>query len=290
MPGHARSPKPGPASGLASSHPADPAPLPTSSPAPLPAPGQRQERGPGAGVGTPHIAAAPGDFAPLVLMPGDPRRARRIAETFLQDARLVTDVRGILGYTGTHQGEPMSVLASGMGIPSVSIYATELFRHYGVRRIVRVGTAGAITESVAVRDVVIASAAHTDSSLSRILVDGVTLSLAPSYRLLHAAAEAARQRGRSGGEAVHIGPVFTSDHFYLDRPAVFDALERRGTLAVEMEAAGLYAVASAEGGEALAVLTVSDHLRTGDVLTAEERETDFDRALRIAATALLADA
>ncbi|MFF5006345.1 purine-nucleoside phosphorylase [Streptomyces phaeochromogenes] len=236
-------------------------------------------------TGTPHISAAPGDFAPLVLMPGDPRRARRIAETFLEDARRVTEVRGILGYTGSHQGVPMSVLASGMGIPSVSIYATELFRHYGVRRIVRVGTAGAIPASVRVRDVVIASAAHTDSSLGRVLVDGVTLSLAPSYRLLRAAADAAEQEP----SAVHIGAVFSSDHFYLDRPALFDALERRGTLAVEMEAAGLYAVACAEGGEALAVLTVSDHLRTGDALTADERETDFDRALRIAAVALLAD-
>lgn len=237
-------------------------------------------------TGTPHIAARPGDFAPLVLMPGDPSRARRIAETFLQDARQVTDVRGILGYTGTHRGVPMSVLASGMGIPSMTIYATELFRHYGVRRIVRVGTAGAIPASVAVRDVVIASAAHTDSSIGRVLVDGVTLSLVPSHRLLRAATDAAE---REPTTAVHTGPVFSSDHFYLDRPALFDALERRGTLAVEMEAAGLYAVAGTEGGEALAVLTVSDHLRTGDALTAEERETDFDRAVRIAAAALLTD-
>ncbi|MDG9713680.1 purine-nucleoside phosphorylase [Streptomyces sp. DH10] len=236
-------------------------------------------------TGTPHIAARPGDFAPLVLMPGDPRRARRVAETFLRSARQITDVRGILGYTGTHRGVPMSVLASGMGIPSVTIYATELFRHYGVRRIVRVGTAGAIPAAVSLRNVVIASAAHTDSSLSRVLGDGVTLSLAPSYRLLRAAADAAER----DPSAVHIGPVFSSDHFYLDRPALFDALEHRGTLAVEMEAAGLYAVACAEGGEALAVLTVSDHLRTGDALTAEERETDFDRTLRIAATALLTD-
>lgn len=224
-------------------------------------------------------------------MPGDPRRARRIAETFLDDARLVTDVRGILGYTGSHRGVPMSVLASGMGIPSVSIYATELFRHYGVRRIVRVGTAGALTASVAVRDVVIASAAHTDSSVSRLLVDGVTLSLAPSYRALRAAVDAADavEREASDGVAVHIGPVFSSDHFYLDRPAVLDALERRGTLAVEMEAAGLYAVAAAEGGEALAVLTVSDHVRTGEALSAADRETGFDRAVRIAAAALRAD-
>ncbi|MFF9780057.1 purine-nucleoside phosphorylase [Streptomyces sp. NPDC013978] len=254
-------------------------------------------------AGTPHISAAPGDFAPLVLMPGDPRRARRIAETVLDDARLVTEVRGILGYTGTYRGVPMSVLASGMGIPSMSIYATELFRHYGVRRIVRVGTAGALPTSVALRDVVIASAAHTDSSVSRLLVDGVTLSLAASYRPLRAAVDAAAAAdaeaeaeaeapGAPSGPrrpAVHIGPVFSSDHFYLDRPAVLDALERRGTLAVEMEAAGLYAVAAAEGGEALAVLTVSDHVRTGEALSAADRETGFDRAVRIAAAALSAD-
>ncbi|SFM89577.1 purine-nucleoside phosphorylase [Streptomyces sp. cf124] len=250
-----------------------------------------------AAAGTPHIAAAPGDFAPLVLMPGDPRRARRIAETVLADARLVTEVRGILGYTGTYRGVPMSVLASGMGIPSVSIYATELFRHYGVRRIVRVGTAGALPVSVGLRDVVIASAAHTDSSVSRLLVDGVTLSLAASYRPLRAAVDAADSSEAEGPgapsgsrrPAVHIGPVFSSDHFYLDRPAVLDALERRGTLAVEMEAAGLYAVAAAEGAEALAVLTVSDHVRTGEALSAADRETGFDRAVRIAAAALSAD-
>ncbi|MFF9037819.1 purine-nucleoside phosphorylase [Streptomyces sp. NPDC014892] len=249
-------------------------------------------------AGTPHISAAPGDFAPLVLMPGDPRRARRIAETVLDDARLVTEVRGILGYTGTYRGVPMSVLASGMGIPSMSIYATELFRHYGVRRIVRVGTAGALPTSVALRDVVIASAAHTDSSVSRLLVDGVTLSLAASYRPLRAAVDAADAEaeaeapGAPSGPrrpAVHIGPVFSSDHFYLDRPAALDALERRGTLAVEMEAAGLYAVAAAEGGEALAVLTVSDHVRTGEALSAADRETGFDRTVRIAAAALSAD-
>ncbi|MEV6377969.1 purine-nucleoside phosphorylase [Streptomyces sp. NPDC051773] len=270
--------------------PANPAPGPSTAPRADPAPLS-------APTPTPHISAAPGDFAPLVLMPGDPRRARRIAETVLDDARLVTEVRGILGYTGTYRGVPMSVLASGMGIPSVSIYATELFRHYGVRRIVRVGTAGALPVSVALRDVVIASAAHTDSSVSRLLVDGVTLSLAASYRPLRAAVDAAdfseaEGPGTPGGSrrpAVHIGPVFSSDHFYLDRPAVLDALERRGTLAVEMEAAGLYAVAAAEGAEALAVLTVSDHVRTGEALSAADRETGFDRAARVAAAALSAD-
>ncbi|KKD05934.1 purine-nucleoside phosphorylase [Streptomyces sp. WM6386] len=239
---------------------------------------------------TAHISAAPGDFAPDVLMPGDPRRARRIAETILQNARLVTDVRGIEGYTGTYRGAPLSVLASGMGMPSVTIYATELFRFYGVRRIVRVGTAGGIPASVGLRDVVVATAAHTDSAMGSRRIDGVHLSHAASFGLAAAAARAAEAGGGSGdgaGPRTHIGPVFTTDHFYLERPALFERLETHGTLAVEMEAAGLYATAAAEGGQALAVLTVSDHVRHAQALTPDERETDFDRAVTIAATALL---
>ncbi|MFI7497631.1 purine-nucleoside phosphorylase [Streptomyces sp. NPDC049687] len=235
---------------------------------------------------TAHISAAPGDFAPDVLMPGDPRRARRIAETILQDARLVTDVRGVEGYTGTYRGVPLSVLASGMGMPSVTIYATELFRFYGVRRIVRVGTAGGIPASVGLRDVVVATAAHTDSAMGSRRIDGVHLSHAASFDLAAAAAHAA-EAGDGAGPRAHIGPVFTTDHFYLERPALFERLEAHGTLAVEMEAAGLYATAAAEGGRALAVLTVSDHVRHAEALTPAERETDFDRAVTIAATALL---
>ncbi|MFF7542959.1 purine-nucleoside phosphorylase [Streptomyces canus] len=233
---------------------------------------------------TPHISAAPGDFAPDVLMPGDPRRARRIAETILQDARLVTDVRGIEGYTGSYRGVPLSVLASGMGMPSVTIYATELFRFYGVRSIARVGTAGGIPASVGLRDVVVATSAHTDSAMGSRRIDGVHLSHAASFRLAAAAARAAGTGGH-----IHVGPVFTTDHFYLERPALFERLEAHGTLAVEMEAAGLYATAAAEGGRALAVLTVSDHVRHTEALTPAERETDFDRAVTIAATALLAE-
>jgi len=237
---------------------------------------------------TAHISAAPGDFAQDVLMPGDPRRARRIAETMLQNPRLVTDVRGIEGYTGTYRGAPLSVLASGMGMPSVTIYATELFRFYGVRRIVRVGTGGGLPASVGLRDVVVATAAHTDSAMSGRRIDGVHLSHVASFELAVAAAQAAGTGlGTGSGPHVHIGPVFTSDHFYLERPALFERLEAHGTLAVEMEAAGLYATAAAEGGRALAVLTVSDHVRRAEALTPAERETDFDRAVTIAATALL---
>ncbi|MEU1480967.1 purine-nucleoside phosphorylase [Streptomyces sp. NPDC005760] len=237
---------------------------------------------------TAHISAAPGDFAPDVLMPGDPRRARRIAETILQDARLVTDVRGIEGYTGTYRGAPLSVLASGMGMPSVTIYATELFRFYGVHRIVRVGTAGALPAAVGLRDVVVATAAHTDSAMGSRRIDGVHLSHTASFGLVAAAAQAAEAGDEDGGgPRTHIGPVFTTDHFYLERPELFERLEAHGTLAVEMEAAGLYATAAAEGGQALAVLTISDHVRHPEALTPAERETDFDRAVAIAATALL---
>lgn len=241
-------------------------------------------------MATPHISAGNGDIAPLVLMPGDPRRAARIAEQFLDDARQVSDVRGIGGFTGTYQGTPMSVMASGMGIPSISIYATELFRFYGVKRICRVGTCGGISSKVKVRDVVIASAAHTNSNVSRVFVPDVTLSLSASYDMLRGAVDAARERDASAsGSAVHVGPVFSSDFFYLGRGDVIEGLDRVGTLGVEMEAAALYACAAIEGTEALTVLTVSDHLKDGaGDMTADERETNFQNSLRIAAAGLLA--
>ncbi|MEY9872035.1 purine-nucleoside phosphorylase [Streptacidiphilus sp. MAP12-33] len=231
-------------------------------------------------MATPHISAEPGDFAPRVLMPGDPLRARRIAEDLLTDAKQVTDVRGILGFTGTYRGEPLSVMASGMGAPSMSIYATELFRFYGVRRIVRVGTAGALQESLGLGDVIVVSAAHTDATTATVRVPGVSLSLAPSPRLLVDAVSVA-------GDAAQVGPVLSSDYFYLDRPEVVDRLTALGTLAVEMEAAGLYAVAAAEGGEALTLLTVSDHIRTGEAMDSATRETRYQRMVDIAARALL---
>lgn len=234
---------------------------------------------------TPHIAAAAGDVAPLVLMPGDPRRADKIAQNVLTDARLVTEVRGVTGWTGTYDGTPITVMASGMGIPSISIYATELYRSYGVQRIIRVGTCGAISRDVAVRDVVVATAAHSDSSVAHLFVPDVTLSLAPSFALLRGLVDAAC----AASATVHTGPVYTSDHFYLGRTEIVDSLDAVGTLAVEMEAAGLFAVALREHREAAAVLTVSDHLRGGAAdLTAEERETCFDDMVHMAAKALTA--
>jgi purine-nucleoside phosphorylase len=237
-------------------------------------------------MATPHIAAAPGDFAPHVLMPGDPRRARRIAERFFDAPRLVTEVRGILGFTGEHAGRPVSVLASGMGMPSLAIYATELARFYGVRRIVRVGTMGSLQpEKVRLGDVVIASSAHTDSAMSGFRVPGVTLSHAAAYPLLQAAADAAAV----SGARAHVGPVFSSDAFYHPRPDIERALAAVGTLGVEMEAAGLYDVAAAEGVEALAICTVSDYvIGPEESMSADERESTFDASVELALAALSA--
>ena len=236
-------------------------------------------------MATPHISADPGDFAPDVLMPGDPRRARHIAETVLDDARLVTQVRGILGFTGTVDGRPVSVLASGMGIPSISIYATELFRFYGVRRIIRIGTAGGMATHLNLGDVVIASSAHTDSATSANRIPGIHYSHAPSFALASAAAQAAGLQPGVAPDGVHVGAVLSSDVFYADRPETTALLVKHGTLAVEMEAAGLYAVADAEGGEALAICTISDLLFREASLPADERELLFDRAVRLAVAA-----
>ena len=232
-------------------------------------------------MATPHIGAEPGDFAPDVLMPGDPRRARRIAETVLDDARLVTEVRGILGYTGTFEGRPVSVLASGMGMPSITIYATELFRFYGVQRIIRIGTAGGMATHLDLGDVVIASAAHTDSAMTEQRIPGIHYSHAPSFALLSAAAQAAGLRPGARPDGVHVGAVVSSDAFYVDRPLTSELLVQYGTLAVEMEAAALYAAADAEGREALAICTISDLLFRDAALSADEREELFDRGVRL---------
>ena len=249
-------------------------------------------------MATPHISAEPGDFAPDVLMPGDPRRAQRIAETVLEDARLVSDVRGILGYTGSFDGRPVSVLASGMGIPSISIYATELFRFYGVERIIRIGTAGGMAPHLEVGDVVIANVAHTDSSIVGNKIPQIHFSAGATFSLTAAAAEAAgvgrrtaakpaddapaagRRRRRKNG-SVYVGPVISSDIFYSDRPLTNELLVGHGTLAVEMEAAGLYAVAAQEGKEALAICTISDLLFRDESLSSAEREQLFDKAVAL---------
>ncbi|MBB1508685.1 purine-nucleoside phosphorylase [Tessaracoccus sp. MC1756] len=236
-------------------------------------------------MATPHIACEPGDIAPLVIMPGDPKRAERIARDHMEDVRLVSDVRGIGAWTGTFDGVPVTAMASGMGVPSLSIYAHELYSQFGVERICRVGTCGGISSKVKVKDVIVAVSAHTNSSVATIDVPGVSLSLAASYDMLRGAVDQARGAGRT----VHVGSVYTSDFFYSSRMDIIPALDKLGTLGVEMEAAGLYACAATHGKEALAVLTVSDHLKDGSGdLTAEERETMFTDSLQAAVAALRA--
>ena len=224
-----------------------------------------------------HIGAAPGDIAPLVLFPGDPLRAKRIAETFLDDARCYSEVRGMLGYTGTWQGHPVSVQGSGMGQPSLAIYATELFREYDVESIIRVGSAGALTEKLKIRDIVIASGACTDSGMNRIRFEGLDYAPVADWRLLSAAAAAAGDR-----EGVHVGLIFSGDSFYPARPELMTRMVEHGVLAIEMEASALYTIAAGHGRRALAVCTVSDHVVTGESTTAEDRERTFGDMVEIA--------
>jgi purine-nucleoside phosphorylase len=236
-------------------------------------------------MSTPHIAANPGDFAPAVLMPGDPKRARRMAEAVLESPRLISDVRGIEAFTGQCRGRPLSVMASGMGSPSIAIYATELFRFFGVERIVRVGTAGGIAPDVEVGDVLIGTGAHTTSAMNDRRVPGVRFAATASFPMAVAAWQAA-----GGDPRVRAGQIFTVDDFYSAPPGRTEALAALGVLGVEMEAAALYGVAAAEHGNALAIVTVSDHLtskRHAD-MTAAERETQFAKALDLAIAAALA--
>jgi purine-nucleoside phosphorylase len=230
-----------------------------------------------------HIGASPGDIGPLVLFPGDPLRAKWIAETFLEDARCYSEVRGMLGYTGTWRGQPVSVQGSGMGQPSTAIYATELFRDYDVQSIIRVGSAGALTEKVKVRDIVIASGACTDSGMNRIRFEGLDYAPVADWRLLSAAAAAAGDR-----DDVHVGLIFSNDSFYAARPELLQRMVAYGVLAVEMEASALYTIAAGFGRRALAICTISDHVVTGEETTAEERERTFGDMVDIALEAGLA--
>jgi purine-nucleoside phosphorylase len=234
---------------------------------------------------TPHISAEKGDFAPSILLPGDPLRAQHIAENFLEDAKLVNEVRNMLGYTGTYEGIPVSVMGTGMGIPSASIYAAELITEYGVERLIRVGSCGGILSSVELRDVVLAIGACTDSGVNRVRYGGYDFSATADFALLRAAADAAQSRGI----AVKVGNVHSADLFYNPDPVAFDRMEAMGVLAVEMEAAGLYGVAAEKGGRALTIATVSDHVRTGASTTSEERQQTFDEMVVIALEAVRAD-
>ena len=235
---------------------------------------------------TPHIAAEKGDFAEAILLPGDPLRAKYIAETFLTDARQVTAVRNMLGFTGTYVGMPVSVMGTGMGIPSASIYVTELIDEYDVKRLVRVGSCGGISRGVAVRDVIVGIGASTDSGVNRARYAGWDYSATADFELARTAVLAAQE----AGVPVRVGNIHSADLFYNPVADAFDVMERMGVLAVEMEAAGIYGAAAEKGARALTILTVSDHVRTGDSTTSEERERSFDDMVKIALEGLRLDA
>ena len=233
-----------------------------------------------------HISAAPGQIARHVLMPGDPLRARWIAENFLEDAECYTQVRGMLGFTGTFRGQRVSVQGSGMGLPSLSIYAHELFAEYDVQTIVRVGSCGALSKSLRLRDIVLASGACTDSSMNRIRFDGLDYAPVADFDLLRAAYDAAQAQELP--VQTKVGLIFSSDSFYSARPELATRMADYGVLAVEMEASALYTLAAQFGRRALTACTVSDHILTGEETTALEREQTFDHMVGIALEAMLA--
>ena len=231
-----------------------------------------------------HIGAKPGEIAEIVLLPGDPYRARWAAETFLTDAVLVNEVRGMLGYTGTWKGHRVTIQGSGMGMPSLSIYANELIRDYGAQTLIRIGSAGALQHHVKVRDVVLAMAACTAGSPSRTIFRELNFAPTADFGLLRAAYEA----GQGRGVGLHVGAIHSSDTFYDERPDLSEQLQRHGVLAIEMEAAELYTLAARYGRRALAVLTISDHILTDEALPADQRERSFADMIEIALTAAFA--
>jgi purine-nucleoside phosphorylase len=234
-----------------------------------------------------HIGAEPGDVAERVLLPGDPLRAKWIAETFLQDAKCYSSVRNMYGFTGTYQGVRVSVQGSGMGMPSASIYTHELINDYGVTSLIRVGSCGALSLDLNLRDVVAAIGASTDSGMNRHRFDGL-IDYAPvaDFGLLRTAVEVAERRGI----ALAVGPILAADAFYTDRPDLYDKLADYGVLAVEMESAALYAIAARHRARALTLLTVSDHIRRAERASAEDRETTFSQMVEIALDTIVSGA
>lgn len=227
---------------------------------------------------TPHINAPAGAFAETVLMPGDPLRAKYIAETYFENPTEITNVRNMLGFSGTYKGKKVSVLAHGMGIPSVSIYATELIKFYGVKNIIRVGSCGAVLDDVNVRDVVIALGASTDSQVNRMRFGGYDFSATADFGITSALVVSAQKLNISA----KVGNVFSADLFYDPTPNKFDLLRKYNVLAVEMEAAGLFGVAHEYGAKAGCILTVSDHIIKGEQTTPAERQSTFNQMMEIA--------
>lgn len=229
-------------------------------------------------MGTPHNAAEKGQIAKTVLMPGDPLRAKYIAETYLENPVCFNTVRNMFGYTGTYKGKEVSVMGSGMGIPSIGIYSYELYNFYDVEKIIRIGSAGGIQDDVNVMDIVIGMGACTNSNYADQYQIPGTFAPIPDYELLEKAVNAAREKGAN----VKVGNVLSSDVFYNDREDFNDRWKRMGVLAVEMEAAALYMNAARAGKKALCILTVSDHLYKEASLSAKERETGFHQMMEIA--------
>jgi purine-nucleoside phosphorylase len=231
---------------------------------------------------TPHIEAPAGAFADTVLLPGDPLRAKYIAERFFTDAVQVTAVRNMYGYTGHYRGKRLSVMGGGMGIPSCSIYASELIDHYGVKRLLRVGTCGAVLDDVAIGDLILGLGASTDSGVNRTRFGGYDLAAIASWPLARAIDDAAQAAGRP----LRIGNVYSTDLFYGSPPGLVDMLRRVNILGIEMEAAGLYTAAAERGAEAAALLTVSDHLITGAKMSSEQRQRGLDHMIEVALAAV----
>lgn len=236
-------------------------------------------------MATPHINAPDGAFADVVLMPGDPLRAKFIAENFLEQARLVTDVRNMLGYTGLYKGRPVSVMGHGMGIPSCSIYTKELITEYGVKRLIRVGSCGAVRADVKLRDVVIGMGACTDSRVNRLRFKDHDFAAIADFDLVRHAHHAAARLG----VAVRVGNLFSADLFYTPDPDMFTVMEKYGILGVEMEAAGIYGVAAEFGARALTICTVSDHITRGEQTSSDERQSTFNEMIAVALEAMLLD-
>ncbi|MCM3709648.1 purine-nucleoside phosphorylase [Sporosarcina luteola] len=229
-----------------------------------------------------HINAKKGDIADTILLPGDPLRAKYIAETFLEDVTQYNEVRNMFGYTGTYKGKRISVQGTGMGVPSISIYINELMQEYDVQKLIRVGTCGAIQKDVHVRDVILAQSATTNSPINRTFFNGVDYAPTADFDLLLKAYNAGLEKGLK----LKVGNIFTEDFFYNEH-AEHEKLAQYGVLAVEMEAAALYTLAAKFGRQALAVLTVSDHILTGEVTTAEERQTTFNDMIVVALEAAI---
>ena len=233
---------------------------------------------------TPHINAVPEDFAKTVLMPGDPLRSKFIAENFLTDAKLVNNVRGVQGYTGTYKGERVSVMASGMGMPSIGIYSYELYNFFGVENIMRIGSAGAMKADIHVRDIVMGMGACTNSHFADQYHLPGTFAPTASYKMLKTCADIADEMG----VRYHVGNILSSDTFYNDEENLFEGFRstpswsKMGVMAVEMEAAALYMNAARCGKNALAICTISDHLLTGEATTAEERQNSFTQMMELA--------